>query len=86
MKSATRKKEGGERIDDDGGFDARIVWGASLGSSLFSSCAQARKLDVWQGGRTCMQNPVLIAKNRKIKHTHLAGGAGGVKCVTSRRS
>lgn len=49
MKSATRKKEGGERIDDDGGFDARIVWGASLGSSLFSSCAQARKLDVWQG-------------------------------------
>ena len=22
--------------------------GASLGSSLFSSCAQARKLDVWQ--------------------------------------
>jgi hypothetical protein len=49
VKSATRKKEGGERIDDDGGFDARIVWGASLGSSLFSSCAQARKLDVWQG-------------------------------------
>jgi hypothetical protein len=23
---------------------------------------------------------------RKIKHTHLAGGAGRVKCVTSRRS
>ena len=42
-------------------------------------------LEAWQGADMHAKSGSNCEK-RKIKHTHLAGGAGRVKRVTSRRS